>query len=935
MRLLAYGGTGYYERQRIGAWENAPRDALDDSFRLEEEQLTFGLCLIENEPVLVVRQLQVTKTGRAYAYSLLLDPGASVWNRFQWDAAALVDSLFDEAIGMSKLLLEQPEKLNAQDLQEVFDILNPKEDRQSDGSISNVVNDCEAAWIGAFFTPAISSWPPRVFGFATRPNFVETSALFRRLPPCFRAGLGWLIGSSGQSARNFGAQFSIDDRADVDSAMTNLIVQGHQVHGALQTLSNDDDFAETADRLIGRPVWEWAAEARENPAPLAERLTIIAALLKALPERDDMLQLAVENLPQTDFLKVELRRAWQTAAFSYGKMLTPEQTSFALENYFDSGLPLREDNIPLLDENRLAARFITDGLEPSNANVPHLPLATRYKVWNALLLQTREHEDVPGIFFRAIEDIEEEDKAGIYVASLTQEVCDRMTREKSFSLLSWQRYRNKGHWVSVKQMLRDLARDRASSHNRDWQLEYLLFGEDDGADWLIHHPTGKREWREMIKLFVNLVQTNQEHAEEACKWLQALAYSGIRTMDVLDCEDKLVISRTVRGGWISYIDLWDAYNNQVEVFKPVRFPSDNDRRILLKELDDLIHTKPVRDFVPDLNGLETMLGSLPSQTMSYFQELSPNLSKPADASKWVSAWGSIDSKRASKETVRYFLESDGEVGFSDYWLKPEFEEKETETLFSTLMFRETPTRGKRYQRRFRELLTKAQAQGAKRILNVVRRIFKDGIENEAQARVLCQRFADDRDALEALLSCLPRTTSGIALTDALYKSNAVHFVTEAYNVWLTVARRKAVLTPYQYALMFHLSRRKAPRVQVERALEDLYPGELIKLGLEEILKRGIEAETFSDRFEEQADSVEEVEESKQKRTVNVYEPEGRSLGERIKSFLGFGSARKASSEHDATSDKRPGEILGLGSTRLSIRDEEDAPDDSDPRDRHR
>ncbi|HXQ33492.1 MAG TPA: hypothetical protein VN843_05675, partial [Anaerolineales bacterium] len=64
MRLLAYGGTAYVERQRIGTWETVPRDALDDSFRLDEERLTFGLCLIAKDPVLVIRQLQFTKTGR-------------------------------------------------------------------------------------------------------------------------------------------------------------------------------------------------------------------------------------------------------------------------------------------------------------------------------------------------------------------------------------------------------------------------------------------------------------------------------------------------------------------------------------------------------------------------------------------------------------------------------------------------------------------------------------------------------------------------------------------------------------------------------------------------------------------------------------------------------------------------------------------------------
>jgi hypothetical protein len=929
MRLLAYGGTGYYERQRIGAWENAPRDALDDSFRLTEEQLTFGLCLIEKEPMLVVRQLQVTDTGRTYAYSLLLDPGATVWDRFEWDAAALAASLFDESIEMSRLLLEQPEKVNAQDLQKVLDTLNRREDHQPDSSTSDAVNDYEAAWIGASFTPSISSWPPKVFGFQTRPTFTETSNLLWRLPPCFRAGLGWLIGGSGQSGRSFGAQFAIDDKAELEATTDELVSRGREIHQALQTLSNDDEFADVPERLRKKPVWGWADDADKNSGAIAERLMIIAALLRQTDGREALLQSAVESLPDTNFLDLELRKAWHRAAFSLGKTLTPEQTSFAMQNHFDFGLRLGQSDVALLNEDRLAEKFVEAGLTPSDSDVLHLPLAARHKVWLTLLSRTPEPEDVPGIFFSAVKDLAEENESESYVELLNQAVLRRMLKDKSFSLLHWRHYANNPLWPSVKTILRDIALARVQSGINGWQLEYLFFAEDDGGHKLLEAGVLPGQLRAMIKMFVDAVETRQAYGEQARKWLLALAHSEIRTMGLLSLEDKLRIANAARETWINYLDLWEAYNNQAESFQPWRLPSNDEREILLQELDELIRRKPARGFVPDLGGLEMMLGELPPKTLAYFQRLSPNFSRPEEAHKWVTTWRSKDPKRASKEAVRYFLECDGAV-FSDYWLTPEFEEKEMENLFKTLMFQANSNRDQRYQRRLRELLTKAQ--GNKRVLHIVRQVFKEGIENEASAKVFCKRFAGDRESLNALMRCLSKTTTGIALTDALARYDADHFISEAREVWQTVNYSKGSLTPYQFSFIFNLSKRRGTRVEVERELEDLYGGP-VELRLDEILRRGVEAGAFQDQPDEPTEFVEEVKATKHQPESHSDENESDSLWAKTKDFFGFGAAKRERENSRRNSSGRRSEILtGLADNETAAQEDRDFPDEPNPRD---
>jgi hypothetical protein len=315
----------------------------------------------------------------------------------------------------------------------------------------------------------------------------------------------------------------------------------------------------------------------------------------------------------------------------------------------------------------------------------------------------------------------------------------------------------------------------------------------------------------------------------------------------------------------------------------------------------LIEEKPARDFAPDLNGLETLLGTLSGKTMTYFQDLEPEFSKPTDATKWVHALGSRDPTRASRETVRYLLTSDG-VADTNYWLKAEFDEKELEQLFTPLLFREHPSRGKRYQMRLKELLLKARERHANRIFRLINRLFKDGLEKEGQARAFCQRFSEDRETLELLFSILPRTSSGLSLTDALYQHSAAYFVNEASNVWQVVVRKARPLDPYQYALMYHLSKRKGQRLQVARKLEELFPGELIDLRLDEILKRGVNTEAISDQLELPAEAGESVTEQQRPPQLQVYEAEETGMWTKFKSFLGLGHARQSRGKDEADNE---------------------------------
>ena len=922
MRLLAYGGTAYVERQRIGAWENAPRDALDDSFRLEEERFTFGLCLIGKDPVLVIRQLQLTNTGRAYAYSLLLDPGINIWHKFNWDAGAMAQALLnDERPEIRSQLLEQPEKLNEQELRNILASVSEKADQSA--AKENGISDREAAWIGGFFTPAASSLPPQVLDFPARPNFAETSDLIHRLPPCFRAGMGWLIGSSSQSARSFGARLSIDERADTDFN-TQFVELGHRLYNALQTLaSNDDDeLAEIGNRLATKPAWNWSPEATKDAAILAERLVLVAGLIKFSPDQDDLLDQAIVTLPQTEFLQKELRRAWQLAVISAQKKLTETQTSFALENLFDHSLPLPNDEF--LDPSTLAERFVTDERQPSDPGIPQLSLPLRRTVWG-LYLQKSQNDDLPQTFFNAIDDLEDigGDKAADHVTALTKELGERMTGDQTLNLFFWKDYDSHRHWASIRELLREVSMQRARSGNKGWEIEYLLFADDDGGEKLSQANIPPKQLRDMIDNFVNMARDRRGYPGEAIRWLQALGNSSLRTSGLLTCEKKYLISLiAVTHTWVKYTDLYDFYVNKTATSLDPPVATGEDRTILLNELEELIRQKPAHDFAPNVHGLQIMLGPLPESIMRSFQGLSPKFSNSADAHKWVQAWETVDPARASKEELRALLEVETDIT-NDYWLKPEFEEKHLKTLLVTLMFYAHPNRNELYKRRWGYVLRQAVERNANRVLNLIKEIFREGIEKPEQAKIFCERCGKDRETLRVMFKVLPKTTSGLALTDALYKTTGDYFVKEAQKAWDKAQKNN--ISSYERALLYHLSKRKEARTQVVRRLEDDRPGERIKLGLDEILKQDSDPGA-QDQQDEDVPVTQTIEtlQSNDDDVADDDEEESQSVLESIKGFFGIGSARKESKDRP-----RHGEIFGFNSTKRNSGKHKNASKDGD------
>ena len=187
-RLLAYGGTSFSERRRIGQWPAIPEATLRDSYGLAANTWCYGMGVIEAQPFLIFRQRQNVEQRGGYPFSLLLDPGDPVWERFGWNAATLVEALLLED---PEQLFRTPETCSADALERV---VNGVSGASAVGNLS-----------GLSYLIAASALEPVLAGSSNRPDPRTFAEALAALPVCFRASRGWLVGGGSAHGKALGA----------------------------------------------------------------------------------------------------------------------------------------------------------------------------------------------------------------------------------------------------------------------------------------------------------------------------------------------------------------------------------------------------------------------------------------------------------------------------------------------------------------------------------------------------------------------------------------------------------------------------------------------------------------------------------------------------------------------------------------------------------
>lgn len=260
-RLLAYGGTSFSERRRIGQWPAIPEATLRDSYGLTANAWCYGMGVIESQPFLIFRQRQNVEQRGGYPFSVLLDPGEPVWERFGWNAASLVEALILER---PELLFQTPETCSSDALERLVGGIKASSAAANASPLSYLI--------------AASALEPVLAGSPNRPDPGTFAAALAALPVCFRASRGWLVGGGSAHGKALGASLVIDDQVSTDASPS--IETGRRLIEAWESVTEPRALASGQ-----RPLWMWEV----NPADYLDAILLLREIQTAPAPTDELI----------------------------------------------------------------------------------------------------------------------------------------------------------------------------------------------------------------------------------------------------------------------------------------------------------------------------------------------------------------------------------------------------------------------------------------------------------------------------------------------------------------------------------------------------------------------------------------------------------------------------------------------------------------------
>ena len=638
MRLLAYGGTSYIERCRIGQWPNILEGALSDTYLLGGNELRFGVGLLqEDSPFLILRQRQHIENRGGYAFTLLLDPGVEVWEKFQWNGAALAQSILADKI--ADTLLSAPEEITEQQLSTVIEslIYKPKlgDPKQT---------PFHSLWVGAILEQdAAVVVNPKYAGLDRWPQLDETGDLLSGLLPCFRCGFGWLMGGSKEQGEAFGAHLVFDINAPDDPQIEAMIAEGERticgwekVSSLPPAIKESSAFNEQLARRSAKAIHLWETPETDS---VTDYLTGITDLADRF---DNPSRLKTPSRYKGSELKEPLAVATLISALSGEDDLNDDRTSIVLSHVFEREFIPEQKDVTRLNAEVIADELSKRGLAPTSPDVPMtLAAAVRIKVWRKLIETEEDTQRLPDLLRNAVKDL---------IGPVQAREVDQKEICELGELAINQTFMNKGQlriWASslqdnsigplIGESLRNISIKAIQSEvNTEVVLDYLALGHDDGATALLEFNLTAADAGKIVNVMF-AERYSGKLKNEAHKWLLALADSRFRLAVLLD--SKLNLTSEFKK-WGNLLILWQLYSGHTDVPKPAMEIGDFEREALHKEFGDMLNDQKTASGTPNLQGIVELLGELSSTEI----ETLLLKKKPRDlksATRWLQGWKSL------------------------------------------------------------------------------------------------------------------------------------------------------------------------------------------------------------------------------------------------------------------------------------------------------
>lgn len=615
-RFLAYGGTRFDERARIGVWPVIPLGALGDFYGLRPDADAYGVGILESRPFLIFRRQLIADSRGGYPLTLLLDPGEAVWANSRWHAAALLNELLKSPA--LEQLVQTPEKCTAADV--VAPFLNIPEE----APITPIFGSSLGRQLAySVFRQRTLILTPAQLGLQRRPKPEWVTTTLASSFPAFRIGAGWLIGGGSAHASAFGVKLILDDQGDPGSNPPDAS-SSMAIFQSVDTLNHHPSSLNSLSPYFEKPVWLWPHSTEQ----VEQGLRLLADLsTDAGPE--DSFEKTRGYSPDLPFAGFIRTTAVDRAVRSQGILKGPRAWLI-----LEEALAQRFEIVPPLAE-RLGADFFLQEL-PARG-YPPAPLPPTIQLGPDLLVHLWKqclNETIgppQALLIHLLEQLPavQQDKLEELVQVAMQKNIDDFG--------PWSKLANNPRIGNiVRKRIREELGRRLKESPRDFDAKaYLLYGDDPGlkkleADLNAFPNAGdaKQIAVDCVSTWIEMLKSDDRDKAEEC--LQNLACSPLRSWIPIVLKTKVIESIDERNA------AWRRFEVLVRLFGGEKdhcssAANGEELRDLDFELQELFEASPM-NHVPLLARLKSCLGTFSDTLLHKIRKFRP--SDPVHREQW-------------------------------------------------------------------------------------------------------------------------------------------------------------------------------------------------------------------------------------------------------------------------------------------------------------
>jgi len=639
MNVLAYGGTRFEERQRIGEWQSDLDHVLRDQYGLSGESLSFGVGRRDGRLCVIIRQRQNVWNRGGYPYTLLLDPGDQIWTAFEWNGARLLGALFLGTDPPGDPLLKEPERLGQKSIEEILRKLQKPPIQTVDSPAAEKVRQLFVGGV-ALADPMAVSLPD--LGMPGRPTLEWMAGVIAGLPVCFRCSAGWLVGSGASHGRVLGAHVVIDDQVE-EGALQNLTPASQEYWKDWQIIAKTPEFRGALTEWSKQPAWEWS----DSPESVLSRVRTLARYVTSNMVPDEDYESLLASQESQGPLANEIHKIVTRICTAGEEPFTAASTRYLLARSLDNNLNLSESIAARMDcvsvENDLQARGIDPWKTPAQFQMPKPFLIEVLGV----ALGRVEIDSLTKLFGRILDSCRHLGTQGL--CQLAEVTVSRLP-ETTGNLMDWLRLKHDQQVGAVFDgRLESVARERTLGKRGGYATGYIFFGNDPGGVKLPPDADGNAFYEALKQLLSGGASPIAPGVPQ--KWFTALATSPFRRRLTPEWKRELAGMPDVRQAWAPLLRMMELFEGK-RVEGGSRSVSDVERRHLSDEFERLATKHQSFSTAPFLDEILDMVDPPGPAIVELIEKFKTTTTDVEAFKSWVKGLARIKAKNLIPEQLR-------------------------------------------------------------------------------------------------------------------------------------------------------------------------------------------------------------------------------------------------------------------------------------------